>query len=544
MLKRLYSRGFTLIELLVVIVIIAILMAIAIPAYLAQQTKAQDTKTKTYLNYAYRDIRSSLPEANNFFQKSTSLVNVVSASEPQLSITSGDCAGGLLGAAADALIVDSATTPNSLSLCAKSKSGNLWRLVSTPSGQHQVIDGSAIPFSVSGSEITDATRTASLAGDGLVNDSSTGIWESATNLIRNGGGELNNNNFLAANGIGAISAPDNAHAKFGTYSIRYDAPGTQGMAAGIYQSTAAGLNSPATTPYSCEFWSYGANGKAMEGLLRFIYTDTSQQDFTSNFTGSLSWQHISVANAPSAGGKTVDRVECQLRPQALAIDSAFGAWTAWVDGMQIEQKTLSTPYVETSGVTATRLVSRVQAPSSLLNANQGWFAARVRMGWSAASATGLFPSVAGWATNNNDRLGIIWNGGASTWVMDRRLGGIAADASTPVQNHLPGTIVTLIGYWSGATLGISINGSSFVTANDPRSLTPTSTNFDIGSNGTGAGPFNGDILWFAAGTGTLTNGDATNINGFGNSDPKPSSFSSSAAATFTWDGITSIGSIK
>lgn len=92
LLKR--RRGFTLIELLVVIVIIALLMAIAIPAYLSQQKKAKLSQTKQYLTTSWKSARGELVSnsGSSGYPAAATLSNLLGTDQPQLSFKVGNAA--------------------------------------------------------------------------------------------------------------------------------------------------------------------------------------------------------------------------------------------------------------------------------------------------------------------------------------------------------------------------------------------------------------------------------------------------------------------
>jgi type IV pilus assembly protein PilA len=516
--RRPRSCAFTLIELLVVVVILAILLAVAIPAYLSQQTKAKDAKAKQYLAYAYRAIRSGIPETNNKFPTNTSMVSWVQQSEPELTSAVGNCyALGTL--TSNSVVVDSGSSSGNLTLCTRSDSGNVWKLTATPTSAATFTDATVVPLAVSGNEITDATRANTTKGDGLSNDSSTGIWDGTTNFVTNGGLETNATGWIAMNADASV-ARDMSTAKFGSASLKVTSSAGDNAGAAF---TNNGIPVSGSTIYTASAWV-----KVPTGTLMTIQIESGTFP-SSQFTGTGSWQRVQVTGTTSAGATFTDF-------KIMPANNAASTFSWWIDGAQFEQKSLATPYVETNGATASRAVADVRAPTALLNSTQGWVAARVRIELSPSVDSAF--TVFGWGSAlNSADLGMGWRSVVGPGV-HRNGTQTYINATVPV-----GTVVTLIMDWTGNQVGISLNGGIFSTASIPATnVTPTA--FQIGAELGRATKAGSDILWLATGNGTLSNADAATINGFGNNDPQASSFPSTAQATFVWDGVGSTGSLK
>lgn len=357
-------------------------------------------------------------------------------------------------------------------------------------------------LTLSGNEITDASRAAGLEGDGLLNDSSFGIWEAATNLCTNGGFETNTTGWIAWKPEASISRVT-TQSKFGSASLEVVVTdlGSRG--------TRVTVSLSATTVYTFSAWVKVPTGATVR--IAVYDTPVTTELGGVNVVGDDDWQHASVTFTSDGDGGTHNFF--------IMTYADYNAVTFYVDGVQIEAQPVATPYIETDGGTATRSAARVQAPASLLDETQGWVAMRFRPGWGAATEMGggtEYPHLFYWADDANNFIDFIYAENTNALGGGRKAGGVGATYYA-VRTLTQGVPFTVIAAWTATTVGYAFDGGAFSTAANTSIPTLSAATFDI-FNKAGTLQFNGDVIWAAFGTGTLTNADSATIHAFGDAD--------------------------
>lgn len=424
-------------------------------------------------------------------------------------------------------------------LVADTQNGRLGIGTSTPTDTLSVVGNSSLvqssvsapSITASGNEITDNVRLASVQGDGeTYPDSSYGIWLPTTNLEPNGGME---NGVTGWQAVGSASAPaqDGTTAKFGTHSMKIV---TNGVASGEGATTgpSGSLGLPGATWFTASAWVKGSGTivlavKEYSSIHTLLQTDTSGPVILSS-----AWQRVTVSFLTHSGTASGD---------ITLVTNGSEAITFWADGIQLEANEAPTPYIDTNGSTAVRNAARVRIPTTGLDTAQGWVAARIRFdNPSNVCLEGGVARVFEWALDDNNRIlmnyDCTFTQFEAVWISN----GFAVTKATSY-TFPSGTYITLAMEWfdgpNSSFVGLSVNGSAF-SKQPAGHLTPIDLSsvpmFDIGSSFGGTSHLDGDIMWFTAGAGTLTDSDPATLYGLGNTDPNMLTLPSTASTQLTW----------
>lgn len=396
------------------------------------------------------------------------------------------------------------------------------------------IDGVQIE---AGNFATNYVETNGAIASGIVGPNGYGVYHNRTNLFRRGQCD-SSTDWLSAGIVTSRATDATTPAPYSPQSIKVVTSATGG-GEGLVATSASGLAAAAGVFGAGSLFFKGTAGLTYNLNVEWLNTDASVTPGVQvTVTATGFWQLVIPAGVAVAAGKTGDSLRIRIGTTTTRVDTIWAAHAHLEQGML----TVPGPYVATSGGSTATIAGtgQVNALSGLIRSTPFWIAVAWRAGWNASARTD-FPELFEWRTDAANREMLIYNGSISKWVTDSRVASIPVDAVGPLQTFVVNDLVLVVGTFSSAQLGISVNASALATTANTEFVSPSGATFGLNGAGVNGSPSDGSALWTVTGIGVPNSTDlammqSAMVNGTG--APDLSAFSTAAGVTSVWPALT------